>query len=258
MEKQSSIDKGLTPDDINALIRSHQEEGDQNAQTRLVEHYRKLIESLAYRYSKGKSHHEDLVQVGMVGLLGAIKRFDPSFDRRFEAFLVPTVVGEIKRYLRDKTWSVHVPRRIKEIGPKIKNANDELTNRLERSPQISEIAEHLEVSEEDVLEAMEMGQSYNALSVDHSIEADKDGSTVTLLDVMGQSDDNYDLSEKRLILEKILPILSEREREIIQFTFMEGLSQKETGERVGLSQMHVSRLQRTAINKLRQAVNKDE
>ena len=258
MEKQSSIDKGLTPDDINALIRSHQEEGDQEAQTRLVEHYQKLIESLAYRYSKGKSHHEDLVQVGMVGLLGAINRFDASFERRFEAFLVPTVVGEIKRYLRDKTWSVHVPRRIKEIGPKIKNANDELTNRLERSPKISEIAEYLEVTEEDVLEAMEMGQSYNALSVDHSIEADKDGSTVTLLDVMGKSDDNYDLSEKRLILEKVLPILSEREREIIQFTFMEGLSQKETGERVGLSQMHVSRLQRTAINKLRQAVSKDE
>lgn len=258
MEKQSSIDRGLTAEDINALIRSHQEDEDPDAQARLVEHYQKLIESLAYRYSKGQSHHEDLVQVGMVGLLGAIKRFDPSFDRRFEAFLVPTVVGEIKRYLRDKTWSVHVPRRIKEIGPKIKNANDELTNRLERSPKISEIAEHLEVSEEDVLEAMEMGQSYNALSVDHSIEADKDGSTVTLLDVMGQSDDNYDLSEKRLILEKVLPILSEREREIIQFTFMEGLSQKETGERVGLSQMHVSRLQRTAINKLRQAVSEKD
>ncbi|GAB3058405.1 RNA polymerase sigma factor SigB [Salinicoccus sesuvii] len=255
MEKQSSIDRGLAAEDINALIRSHQEEENPTAQSRLVEHYQKLIESLAYRYSKGQSHHEDLVQVGMVGLLGAIKRFDPSYDRRFEAFLVPTVVGEIKRYLRDKTWSVHVPRRIKEIGPKIKNANDELTNRLERSPQINEIAEYLEVSEEDVLEAMEMGQSYNALSVDHSIEADKDGSTVTLLDVMGQADDNYDLSEKRLILEKVLPILSEREREIIQFTFMEGLSQKETGERVGLSQMHVSRLQRTAINKLRQAVN---
>ncbi|MFB9860873.1 RNA polymerase sigma factor SigB [Salinicoccus siamensis] len=258
MEKQSSIDRKLTPEDINELIRSHQENGDDAAQARLAEHYKKLIESLAYRYSKGQSHHEDLVQVGMVGLLGAIKRFDVSFDRRFEAFLVPTVVGEIKRYLRDKTWSVHVPRRIKEIGPKIKNANDELTNRLERSPKISEIADHLQVSEEDVLEAMEMGQSYNALSVDHSIEADKDGSTVTLLDVMGQSDDNYDLSEKRLILEKVIPILSDREREIIQFTFMEGLSQKETGERIGLSQMHVSRLQRTAINKLRQAVSEKE
>ena len=98
-----------------------------------------------------------------------------------------------------------------------------------------------------------MGQSYNALSVDHSIEADKDGSTVTLLDIMGQQDDNYDLTEKRMILERILPILSDRERQIIQCTFIEGLSQKETGERIGLSQMHVSRLQRTAIKKLQEA-----
>ena len=113
----------------------------------------------------------------MVGLIGAINRFDLSFDRKFEAFLVPTVIGEIKRYLRDKTWSVHVPRRIKEIGPRIKKVSDELTNELERSPSISEIAERLEVTDEEVLEAMEMGQSYNALSVDHSIEADKDGST---------------------------------------------------------------------------------
>lgn len=116
----------------------------------------------------------------------------------------------------------------------------------------------LEVTEEEVLEAMEMGQSYNALSVDHSIEADKDGSTVTLLDVMGQQDDNYDLAEKRMILEKVLPILSDREQEIIKSTFIEGLSQKETGEKIGLSQMHVSRLQRSAIKKLREAVKEAE
>lgn len=258
MEKQSSADKSYSREKVNALIHDYQENENQDAQTELVEHYQKLVESLAYRYSKGQSHHEDLVQVGMVGLLGAIKRFDVSYDRRFEAFLVPTVVGEIKRYLRDKTWSVHVPRRIKEIGPKIKNANDDLTNTLERSPTIGEIANHLEVTDEEVLEAMEMSQSYNALSVDHSVEADKDGSTVTLLDVMGEHDDNYDLAEQRLILERILPILSAREREIIQFTFMEGLSQKETGEKIGLSQMHVSRLQRTAINKLRQAATQHE
>src|SRR5699024_2569166 len=165
-------------------------------------------------------------------------------------------VREIKRYPRDKTLSVHVPRRIKEIGSKIKNAYDTLVAELERSPTIQEIAECLEVTDEDVLEAMEMSQSYNALSVDHSIEADKDGSTVTLLDIMGQQDDNYDLTEKRMILEKILPILSERERQIIQCTFIEGLSQKETGERIGLSQMHVSRLQRTAIKKLQEAAKK--
>ena len=250
MTKESKSVNDVSPEQINQWIKEHQDNANTEAQDRLVNHYRKLIESLAYKYSKGQSHHEDLVQVGMVGLIGAINRFDLSFDRKFEAFLVPTVIGEIKRYLRDKTWSVHVPRRIKEIGPRIKKVSDELTNELERSPSIAEIADRLEVSEEEVLEAMEMGQSY---SVDHSIEADKDGSTVTLLDIMGQKDDNYDLTEKRMILERILPILSDREREIIQCTFIEGLSQKETGERIGLSQMHVSRLQRTAIKKLQQA-----
>lgn len=244
----------VTPEEINAWIKLYQDTQDEFAQKELVLHYQKLVESLAYRYSKGQSHHEDLVQVGMVGLLGAINRFDVTFERKFEAFLVPTVIGEIKRYLRDKTWSVHVPRRIKEIGPKIKRATDELTNELGRSPKIIEIAQRIEATEEEVLEAMEMGQSYNALSVDHSIEADKDGSTVTLLDVMGNTEGGYDLTEKRMILEKVLPILSDREREIIQCTFLDGLSQKETGEKIGLSQMHVSRLQRTAIKKLRDAV----
>ena len=120
---------------------------------------------------------------------------------------------------------MHVPRRIKEIGPRIKKVTDELTNELERSPSIAEIADRLEVNEEDVLEAMEMGQSYNALSVDHSIEADKDGSTVTLLDIMGQQDDNYDLTEKRMILEKYSQFYLNG-KEIIQCTFIEGLSQK--------------------------------
>ncbi|MCG7341828.1 RNA polymerase sigma factor SigB [Staphylococcus auricularis] len=253
MTKESKSVNEVSPEQINQWISEHQNNEDTNAQEKLVRHYRKLIESLAYKYSKGQSHHEDLVQVGMIGLIGAINRFDISYDRKFEAFLVPTVIGEIKRYLRDKTWSVHVPRRIKEIGPRIKKVNDELTNELERSPSIEEIANRLDATEEEVLEAMEISQSYNALSVDHSIEADKDGSTVRLLDIMGQQDDNYDLTEKRMILDKILPILSDREREIIQCTFIEGLSQKETGERIGLSQMHVSRLQRTAIKKLQQA-----
>ncbi|MCU7558072.1 RNA polymerase sigma factor SigB [Macrococcus capreoli] len=252
----SSNYNDVTPEEINGWIKLYQDTKDEMAQNELVMHYQKLVESLAYRYSKGQSHHEDLVQVGMVGLLGAINRFDVSFDRKFEAFLVPTVIGEIKRYLRDKTWSVHVPRRIKEIGPKIKKATDELTNELGRSPKIIEIAKHIDATEEEVLEAMEMGQSYNALSVDHSIEADKDGSTVTLLDVMGDTEEGYELTEKRMILEKVLPILSDREKEIIQCTFIEGLSQKETGEKIGLSQMHVSRLQRTAIKKLRDAVQK--
>ncbi len=120
MAKESKSANEISPEQINQWIKEHQENKNTDAQDKLVKHYQKLIESLAYKYSKGQSHHEDLVQVGMVGLIGAINRFDMSFERKFEAFLVPTVIGEIKRYLRDKTWSVHVPRRIKEIGPRIK------------------------------------------------------------------------------------------------------------------------------------------
>src|SRR5699024_7386120 len=132
MAKESKSVNDVSPEQINQWILEHQNNENTDAQDKLVRHYKKLIESLAYKYSKGQSHHEDLVQVGMVGLIGAINRFDLSFDRKFEAFLVPTVIGEIKRYLRDKTWSVHVPRRIKEIGPRIKKVTDELTNKYSK------------------------------------------------------------------------------------------------------------------------------
>lgn len=120
MAKESKSANEVSPEQINQWIKEHQENKNTDAQDKLVKHYQKLIESLAYKYSKGQSHHEDLVQVGMVGLIGAINRSDMSFERKFEAFLVPTVIGEIKRYLRDKTWSVHVPRRIKEISQESK------------------------------------------------------------------------------------------------------------------------------------------
>ncbi|HDU1193598.1 TPA: RNA polymerase sigma factor SigB, partial [Listeria monocytogenes] len=213
---------------------------------------------IARKYSQGKSFHEDLVQVGNIGLLGAIRRYDATFGKSFEAFAVPTIVGEIKRFLRDKTWSVHVPRRIKELGPKIKNAVEELTRELQSSPQISDIADFIGVTEEEVLEAMEMGKSYQALSVDHSIEADSDGSTITLLDVVGGTDDGFERVNQRMLLEKVLPVLDEREQKILQFTFIENRSQKETGELLDISQMHVSRIQRQAIKKLREALQNEE
>lgn len=239
---------------INHLIKLYQEKEDMDAQEALVLHYKNLVESIARRYSKGKSYHEDIVQVGILGLLGAIRRYDDSFGKSFEAFAVPTIIGEIKRFLRDKTWSVHVPRRIKELGPKIKTTIEELTVTLQRSPRIDEIAEVLDVSEEEILEAMEMGKSYHALSVDHSIESDSDGSTVTLLDVVGNEDSGYEKVNQRLVLEKVLHVLNERERYIIQYTYLDNLSQKEAGEKLGISQMHVSRLQRKAIKKLRDAI----
>src|SRR5690625_6997127 len=121
---------------------------DKEAQEKIVLHYEGLVHSLAGKYSRNQGNHEDLVQVGMIGLLIAVKRFDEEYGKSFEAFAIPTIIGEIKRFIRDKTWGVHVPRRIKELGPKINRAVEELTNTLQKSPSVSDIAKHLHVSEE--------------------------------------------------------------------------------------------------------------
>ncbi|UFT99828.1 RNA polymerase sigma factor SigB [Radiobacillus kanasensis] len=230
---------------------------DEVIQEKIVLAYQDLVESLARKYSKNSSIHEDLVQVGMLGLLAAIRRYEPSFGKSFESFAIPTIIGEVKRFIRDKTWSVHVPRRIKELGPKIKKATEELTTDQQRSPSITDIASYLEVSEEDVLETMEMGKSYKALSVDRKIEADSDGSTVSILDLIGKEESGYEKIDRQMLLDKILPILTDREQEILRCTYFENLSQKETGEKLGISQMHVSRLQRRALRKLREALQSD-
>ncbi|AYV69144.1 RNA polymerase sigma factor SigB [Niallia circulans] len=254
MQKQSQPNRHLSKEEVNALIKDFQSTQNEKAQEALVINYRDLVEMLARKYSKGKMFHEDITQVGIIGLIGAIHRYDESFGKSFEAFAVPTIIGEIKRFLRDKTWSVHVPRRIKELGPKIKKTVEQLTTDLQRSPKVDEIADYLDVSEEEVLEAMEMGRSYQALSVDHSIEADSEGGTVTLLDIVGDVDQGFEKVNQKLVLEKVLHVLTEREKSIIQYTYLDNLSQKEAGEKLGISQMHVSRLQRRAIKKLQEAI----
>ncbi|NLY79735.1 MAG: RNA polymerase sigma factor SigB [Lysinibacillus sp.] len=243
-----------TDEEIINLILQYQVTEEEELLTSIVLFYEKLVESIAKKYSYGKTFYDDVFQVGMLGLLGAIKRFDPSLGKKFEAFAIPTIIGEIKRFLRDKTWDVHVPRRIKELGPKIKSAVEHLTIKLQHSPTIPEIAEFLEVGVEEVLEAMEIGKNYQALSIDHSVESDADGSKVTLLDMIGQEDEQFELTNKRIVVSEAMSILSERERQIIQLTFLEQLSQKEAGEKLGISQMHVSRIQRKAIEKLKSVI----
>ncbi|MDQ0159215.1 RNA polymerase sigma factor SigB [Alkalibacillus salilacus] len=246
-------------EDIYELITYlHNHPEDEEIQERIIYQYENLVHSLAKKYSKNSEIHEDLVQVGMLGLMAAIRRYDGSYGKSFESFAVPTIIGEIKRFIRDKTWSVHVPRRIKELGPKIKSAVEELTTDNQESPSVKEIADYLNASEEEVLETMEMSKSYNALSTDRQIEADADGSTVTILDLVGQQEEGYDQIDHKLLIEKMLPLLSDREREILECTYFENLSQKETGERLGLSQMHVSRLQRRALRKLRESMSEED
>jgi RNA polymerase sigma-B factor len=247
----------LDEDQVIALIERYRREGDREAQQQLVTQYRDLVESVAYKFSRGQEPFEDLAQVAMIGLLAAIRRYDPAVGRSFESFAVPTIVGEVKRHIRDKTWSVHVPRRIKELGPRIKKAVEQLTINLQRSPLINEIAEYLEVSPEEVLETMEMGRSYQALSMDSPIESSSEGNPLTLFDLVGSEDESFEKIDKKLLLEKIFQVLSSREREILEMIFFENLSQKQVGDRLGISQMHVSRLQRRALKKLRQTLRMD-
>lgn len=221
---------------------------------KLVLHYEGLVHSLARKYSYNRGNHEDLAQVGMIGLLISVERFDKSFGKSFEAFAIPTIIGEIKRFIRDKTWSVHVPRRIKELGPKINRAVNELTNSLQRSPIIQEIASHLGVSEEEIIETMEMTKSYKALSVDYKHEIDADGGAVSLLELVGSPEDDYRKMDIHMLLESVFPVLPEREQLILKYIFFDNLSQQEVGELLDISQMHVSRLQRRSLLKLREVL----
>lgn len=237
--------------DVYSWIRCLQANPDnEEIKEKIVLHYEGLVHSLARKYSYNRTNHEDLAQVGMIGLLIAVQRFDESFGRSFEAFAIPTIIGEIKRFIRDKTWSVHVPRRIKELTPKINRAIDELTNSLQKSPTVQEIADYLHVSEEEVLETMEISKSYKALSVDYKLET-SDGGKVSILDVFGTDDKQYERVDIHLVLESIFPVLPEREQKILRYIFFDNLSQQEVGEKLGISQMHVSRLQRRSLRKLR-------
>lgn len=246
-ESKTEVDK------VYQWIEQLQQDGtNEAAQDAIVKTYKNLVESLARKYSTNELIHEDLTQVGMIGLLAAARRYDKTYGKSFETFAIPTILGEIKRFIRDKTWSVHVPRRIKEMGPKIRKAVDELTTADQQSPTVTNIAEYLHVSEEEVLETMEMGQSYRALSADRKIEADKDGSKVSILDLVGDQEAGYENTDLKLLLEKIFPVLNEREQFILKCIFFENMSQKETGELLGISQMHVSRLQRRSLRRLRE------
>lgn len=238
------------------IKRTQENPKDKEARERLVHHYTNLVHSLARRYAKSHSIYEDLVQVGMVGLLSAINRFDEDYGKPFESFAVPTIIGEIKRYIRDHTWSVYVPRRVRELNPKIKKAVEHLTNTYHRSPTINELALHLDENEESILEALEMGRSYQAMSMDHQFK-DGENRNQSLLDMVGQQEQGFEKVQLNAFFEKLLSTLSEREQIIIRGTYFKQLTQREVGKQLGISQMHVSRLQRKALKKLREVIRKD-
>jgi RNA polymerase sigma-B factor len=210
-----------------------------------------LARFLAAKFANRGEPLDDLVQVGTVGLLKAIDRFDLERGVEFTTYATPTIVGEIKRYFRDKGWAVKVPRRLQELNLAVNRAGDKLAIELGRSPTVAELALHLSAGEEEILEAQELGQAYNLLSLDSEVSGEGDRKTQTLSDTVGVSDAGLNLLEDRANLERAFTVLNGRERVIIYLRFYESISQTEIARRLNVSQMHVSRLQAKALDKLR-------
>jgi RNA polymerase sigma-B factor len=235
--------------DRRSLLRAYREHGDTAARDRLVEDFMPLIQSLARRYAGRGEQFEDLQQVASLGLVKAIDRFDLDRDVELVTYIFPTVVGELKRHFRDRVWSVTVPRRLKELHQLLARLLEQMTADLGRSPTISELAEAAGVPEEDALEALEAGRAYTTRSLTASPDVDQ-GSDVELIDLLEDEERGYEAVEDRQFLASGLKTLDERERRIVHLRFVEGLTQSQIAAEVGVSQMHVSRLIRRALEKL--------
>jgi RNA polymerase sigma-B factor len=215
----------------------------------LIEAHKSLAMHLARRFANRGEPFDDLLQVAYLGMLKAVERFDPDRQLEFSTFATATVEGELKRHFRDRTWSVRVPRRPQELHLRLGNAINELSQRLKRPPRIPELAEELGVSDEDILEAMEVGGAYRSTSIDG--KPSDEGETLTLQGRLGEDDHGFDLAEHRVLLERVIQELPEREQKIIRLRFFQEMTQTEIAQEVGISQMHVSRLLARTLSILR-------
>ncbi|MFD8685182.1 SigB/SigF/SigG family RNA polymerase sigma factor, partial [Streptomyces sp. NPDC059641] len=196
---------------------------------------------------------EDIVQVGMIGLIKAIDRFEISREVEFTSFAVPYIVGEIKRFFRDTTWAVHVPRRLQEARVELAKATEELSSRLGRKPTTKELAELMNLPEQEVIDARVASNGYTSASLDAAVSSSEDGESV-LADFIGAEDMGMELVEDLHSLAPLLEELDDRDRQIIHMRFVEELTQAQIGERLGISQMHVSRLLNRLLGRLRQGL----
>ncbi len=214
----------------------------------IVEHL-PLVRALARRYADRGEPLDDLVQVGVIGLIKAVDRFDPTRGTDLASFATPTILGEIRRHFRDRSWMIHVPRGVQDAHLRVNRTIDEMTSRLRRSPTIREIAEQAELTEEEVLDAMAAGGAYQPMSLSRPIGGEDDEPVE-----VGVEEPGFESAEGRVALGNRLRELPEREQTILILRFHEGLTQSQIAERIGISQMHVSRLIAKALESLRDSV----
>jgi RNA polymerase sigma-B factor len=226
-------------------------DGDLAARDRLVERYMRLAFMLARRYSRTSEPLEDLEQVACVGLVHAVDRFDPERGTTFSTFAVPTILGELRRHFRDRTWSVRVPRDVRDAATAVERVSEALATELGRSPSAAEVAEATGLTAEQVIEAREAALAYRCDSLDRPLHADEEDGAGTLGDRIGSGDDALRRAEDSILVEQLAAAsLSERDREVLRLRFEEDLLQREIAARVGVSQMQVSRILRDSVRRL--------
>jgi RNA polymerase sigma-B factor len=249
-EAEQEVAAGERARETRLLFERYKATADPAVRDQLVERFLPLARQLARRYQRASEPLDDLVQVASLGLVKAVDRFDPERGVAFSSYAVPTILGELKRYFRDSGWAVHVPRGIQERAMQVDRAIKELAGRLGRSPSVTEIAELLNASIEDVLAAMEAALAYEAVSLESQrSSADSDGDTYA--DTIGAEDDRYELVEYGAAIAPALSALPPRDRLVLHLRFVEDMTQSQIAERIGVSQMQVSRLIRRALARLR-------
>lgn len=237
------------------LFLQYQKTRDVEVRNQIFEKYRYMAEIISRKYNNKGIEHEDIFQIACMGLIFAIERFDVTKGFEFTSFATPTILGEIKKYFRDKGWAIKVPRKIQEISKKVNDINNTLSAQLNRAPTVKEIAEYINSTEEEVLEAFEAGKMFNSQSLDEKFDM-KDDSDLSLMDVVGQDDTQFVKIENEDFIKKSLEKLNELERKIIIKRFYSNKTQNEIAKELNISQMTVSRIEKKSMEKLRIEFNK--
>ncbi|MBB6218045.1 RNA polymerase sigma-B factor [Anaerosolibacter carboniphilus] len=238
------------------LFKQYAETKNKDIRNELVNRYLYIAEILSKKYVNKGIEYEDIFQVASLGLIYAIERFDLSRGFEFSSFATPTIIGEIKKYFRDKGWSIRVPRRIQELSKKVNAARIALNQTLQRTPRIEDIAEYLECTEEQVLEAMEASQVYTPKSLDLSYDSNGDDKDLQLMDLVGEDDKHFDVIENRDFIQKCMDKLNEVEIKIIRDRFFYNKTQIQVADEIGVSQMTISRMEKKAIEKFRKELKR--
>jgi RNA polymerase sigma-B factor len=243
-------DRVRIEEDRQLLIR-YQRDGDERAREELLARFMPLARQLARRYERANEPLDDLLQVANIGLVKAIGRFDPERGTAFSSYAVPTILGELKRYFRDVGWAVHVPRGLQERVMAVNQAVARLSRTLPHSPTPAEIAAETGLTHEEVLEALEAAVAYDSVSLDTPRNSDGDDDGDSYADMLGAEDERFELVEYEASIGPALRALPDRDRIVLHLRFVEDMTQSDIAERIGVSQMHVSRLIRRALERLR-------